>query len=293
MTRTVYRIRDLYGDVVAEHVRVELPGGKKRFEWRLPGCDAHDGLMGLSVSDLPLYGAETIGRIPVGETVLLVEGEKTRDRLLAVYPYVLATVTGSSTAPGEDALSPLLANDVVTWEDHQDGEKHMRRVAGTLLHLGGSVRRLVWAGAREKGDDGADWLDRGGTRLGLDLMLAAAEPWTVAPEERPAVRLAYARQDDGGRVETAKATLLRVVEERLGPPHEVRQGTPWWRCPFHGEKSPSFKVDTREPFFRCFGCGARGDVFTFLRDLDGVGFADAIRELAPAAELGGIPRLGA
>jgi hypothetical protein len=54
----------------------------------------------------------------------------------------------------------------------------------------------------------------------------------------------------------------------------------------HDDRSPSFKVDTREPFFRCFGCDARGDVFEFLKRIEGVGFKDALRELAPPKLLG-------
>jgi DNA primase len=55
-------------------------------------------------------------------------------------------------------------------------------------------------------------------------------------------------------------------------------------CPFHGEKTPSFHVHPDpDNFFKCFGCGAGGDVITFLRRLENVSFGDAKRMLAARA----------
>ncbi len=51
-------------------------------------------------------------------------------------------------------------------------------------------------------------------------------------------------------------------------------------CPFHGEKSPSFTVSPSKQFFHCFGCGAHGTAIGFLMEHRGLGFVDAVRELA-------------
>jgi len=51
-------------------------------------------------------------------------------------------------------------------------------------------------------------------------------------------------------------------------------------CPYHDEKTPSFNVTPRLEIFKCFGCGESGDVFKFVMDQDGVGFTEAIRQLA-------------
>ncbi|HEX4792224.1 MAG TPA: DNA primase [Humisphaera sp.] len=51
-------------------------------------------------------------------------------------------------------------------------------------------------------------------------------------------------------------------------------------CPFHQEKSPSFKVDPGKQFFYCFGCKAAGDIFEFVKRRDRVEFSDARRILA-------------
>lgn len=51
-------------------------------------------------------------------------------------------------------------------------------------------------------------------------------------------------------------------------------------CPFHKEKSPSFQVDTQRGFFHCFGCKAGGDAFSFLQQIEGIPFGEALERLA-------------
>lgn len=52
------------------------------------------------------------------------------------------------------------------------------------------------------------------------------------------------------------------------------------RCPFHNEKSPSFTVSQTKQFYHCFGCGAHGTAITFLMEYSGLGFMDAVNDLA-------------
>ncbi|TCD05129.1 DNA primase [Erythrobacteraceae bacterium CFH 75059] len=54
-------------------------------------------------------------------------------------------------------------------------------------------------------------------------------------------------------------------------------------CPFHQEKTPSFYVNDAKGFYHCFGCQAHGDVIRWLTDHQGLGFMDAVRELAAQA----------
>src|ERR671910_1400067 len=54
-------------------------------------------------------------------------------------------------------------------------------------------------------------------------------------------------------------------------------------CPFHSEKTPSFSVNAGEGLYYCFGCHASGDVITFVREIEHLGFADAVEWLAPKA----------
>jgi hypothetical protein len=60
----------------------------------------------------------------------------------------------------------------------------------------------------------------------------------------------------------------------------------WGRCPFHREKTPSFKVSARRQTFHCFGCGAHGDVIDYLAQRDGLSTGEVLRRLR---ELAGAP----
>jgi DNA primase len=56
-------------------------------------------------------------------------------------------------------------------------------------------------------------------------------------------------------------------------------------CPFHNEKTPSFTINDEKGFYHCFGCGAHGDAIRWMTDQRGLGFMDAVKELADAAGL--------
>ena len=51
-------------------------------------------------------------------------------------------------------------------------------------------------------------------------------------------------------------------------------------CPFHEERTPSFSLNPADKVYYCFGCEASGDVFTFVQEKEGLGFADAVEALA-------------
>jgi len=59
-------------------------------------------------------------------------------------------------------------------------------------------------------------------------------------------------------------------------------------CPFHGEDTPSFKVNPAKGFYHCFGCGAHGDAIGFLMQFKGLSFLDAVAELG-GAERSAVP----
>lgn len=57
-----------------------------------------------------------------------------------------------------------------------------------------------------------------------------------------------------------------------------KKGERWYGlCPFHKEKSPSFEV--RQDYYNCYGCGQHGDAIDWLRNIEGMSFAQAIRKL--------------
>jgi DNA primase len=82
-------------------------------------------------------------------------------------------------------------------------------------------------------------------------------------------------------------SFLREVQDQLSIVELVGQyvqltpkrGEHWGCCPFHSEKSPSFKVSESRKAYKCFGCGKGGGLFNFFMELEGLGFRQAVEEL--------------
>lgn len=86
--------------------------------------------------------------------------------------------------------------------------------------------------------------------------------------------------EDIARVRAA-TDFVAIVSEHLA----LRKvGTRWsGLCPFHSEKSPSFSVNGELGVYYCFGCGAKGDAITFLREIEHLDFVEAVEKLAARA----------
>jgi DNA primase catalytic core len=72
------------------------------------------------------------------------------------------------------------------------------------------------------------------------------------------------------------------IVEFIGNYVELKKVGSYYRglCPFHQEKNPSFFVSPSRQMFKCFGCGAAGDVVTFYMRIEGLEFKEAINRLA-------------
>lgn len=84
----------------------------------------------------------------------------------------------------------------------------------------------------------------------------------------------------------ARASLARYAESRVT--FDARKSRPekgefWACCPFHQEKTPSFKINDREGLYYCFGCQASGNSFKFVEETENVPFSEAVRILAGQA----------
>lgn len=79
----------------------------------------------------------------------------------------------------------------------------------------------------------------------------------------------------------ARITLSGVI----GRTTKIQKAGREWKacCPFHNEKTPSFTINDEKGFYHCFGCGAHGDVIRWMTDQRGLGFMDAVKELAAQA----------
>jgi DNA primase len=86
--------------------------------------------------------------------------------------------------------------------------------------------------------------------------------------------------DDIERIRSS-VSIVDVVSQHV---QLRRQGRNWvGLCPFHGEKSPSFNVREETGRYKCFGCDASGDVFTFVQNIDHTDFVGAVETLAGRA----------
>ncbi len=77
--------------------------------------------------------------------------------------------------------------------------------------------------------------------------------------------------------------IVEVISQYV---HLKRSGRNYFGlCPFHNEKSPSFSVSPDKQIFHCFGCGVGGNVITFISRIEGIGFKEAIENLAERANI--------
>ena len=83
----------------------------------------------------------------------------------------------------------------------------------------------------------------------------------------------------------AEETIQRVAEandivEVIGDYFPLRRAGTVYKalCPFHREKTPSFHVNPQRQSYKCFGCGAGGDVIRFVREYEHLDFVEAVRK---------------
>ena len=79
----------------------------------------------------------------------------------------------------------------------------------------------------------------------------------------------------------SRIDIVEIVSRSV----ELKRAGATWKglCPFHGEKSPSFTVSPSRQTYHCFGCGVHGNAVGFLMEQHGMGFIEAVRDLAQQA----------
>ncbi|MEL6547465.1 MAG: CHC2 zinc finger domain-containing protein, partial [Myxococcota bacterium] len=75
-----------------------------------------------------------------------------------------------------------------------------------------------------------------------------------------------------------RADIVQVIGKRVALQQRGKRFL--GLCPFHNENTPSFSVSPDKGLYYCFGCHASGDVFTFIREIEGLDFPSAVREVA-------------
>lgn len=77
--------------------------------------------------------------------------------------------------------------------------------------------------------------------------------------------------------------IVEVVSQYV--PLKQKGSSYFGLCPFHHEKTPSFSVNSEKQFYYCFGCGASGNVYGFLMEMENLDFPEAVQELAQRAHI--------
>jgi len=151
-----WSILDAQGQYLASHYRADYSDGSKRMWWQVGDSN---GLGGLDPNVFPLHGTADLVALDRPSTVVVVEGEKARDAAQAAGLIALGTF-GAGTTPSEEALSHLVAHEVLLWPDNDDeGRAHMERVARVLGALEVPCSIITWPDAPPKGD-AADFFEK-------------------------------------------------------------------------------------------------------------------------------------
>lgn len=77
--------------------------------------------------------------------------------------------------------------------------------------------------------------------------------------------------------------IVEVISRYV--PLKQKGGSYFGLCPFHNEKTPSFSVNSEKQFYYCFGCGAAGNVFSFVMEMENCDFPEAMQRLAENAHI--------
>lgn len=223
-----------------------------------------------------LYGWESILKKP--SEIVICEGEFDRLVLEANgFPAVTSTAGAAGFRPEWAAEFGDIPNVYVCFDRDNAGRAGAAMVAG-LIPCAELVELPEEVGT---GGDVTDFFARlGRTAEEFSELLAAAKPASVSA--KPAVRSGAPRGPQRVRSARVQSVKERVQIARvIGQYVTLRQSWDRFtgRCPFHEDHSPSFVVYPATGTYHCFGCGAHGDVISFIRNVEHLGFLDALAAL--------------
>jgi len=155
-------------EVVGTHRRWDWPDGKKTMAWA--------GLKGRDPRTLPLYGAGAVDVLPAGTPIVLVEGEKKQEMLVALNISAVGTGTGAPGTHTPDAFKVLLNFPVICWGDADDkGQQQQAANVARLLEIGHpNIRELRGVLAPD------DYIDAGNGKAQVMALLDRAIPVSAA-----------------------------------------------------------------------------------------------------------------
>lgn len=206
-----YNYTDAEGQLLFQTVRQEFSDGSKTFRQRRP--DGKGGwLWALGDVHRVLYRMPEIIHSEPSETVYVCEGEKDVETLRSLG--LIATCNPMGAGKWQEEYSLLLhGRQVAVLADNDNtGREHARQVCASLTGRASSVRLVEFPGLLEKGDV-TDWIEGGGNRTQLELMVAVAQDWQPATSDTSAT-------SDEQDLQSKRYTLHHI-SEAMGPLKEI------------------------------------------------------------------------
>lgn len=204
---------------MATHKRLDRDGAKKVVEWERQG---KVGLAGLPTTDLPLYSAELL--TDADADLVLSEGEKPTDTLLALGFAAVGTVTGAAGIPSVESLMVLSKRRgrvFLCRDNDQAGFKHVTQLAARLKRMGKVAHLVDWPGVHDKGD-AYDYIAEGHTAEDVRAVLDAAPLYDGEAEPEPE-RALPGIVTTGRHLRDITSDALSALYQSNDPPHTFRR----------------------------------------------------------------------
>lgn len=160
--------RNLKGEIIAQHERVNYDDGKKTFFWK-PKLST----IGMSSKDVALYGMHLV--TDEHNKLIFCEGEKSCDALWNIGIPAVASTTGAQSTPSIKVLRTLKGKIIELWPDNDDeenkhaGQRHMERISDILTNQNIINSTIIWKEAPVKGD-AADFIELGNGKADIEKL---------------------------------------------------------------------------------------------------------------------------
>lgn len=212
-----------------------------------------------------LYGAE---KIPLFDRVIICEGEFDA-LILEAYGLTGVCSTGGAGTFKAEWFDLMAGKELFMCFDNDDaGRKGMERIA----RMRPEIKMIpLPRDVGEHGDITDFFVKLKKTRKDFEVLMRVSQPLELPPEPKPEPRRPGNNGAKGERLEQAKTVPLSVLLKF--------NGAGFAKCPFHGDKTPSFHWIKKTNRWHCFGCGEHGDGIDLVMRLNNMPMKDAIDHL--------------
>ena len=233
-----------------------------------------------------LYGWDRIVQKP--EQIIICEGEFDRLVLEAQGFFAVTSTGGAATFRPEWAKVIRAIPQVYLCFDRDQAGRNGAMIVGLMIPHAKVIELPKEVG--ESGDVTDFFVRLNRSPEDFSILLNEAQPVSLAAQEERQRRNASFQSTDSllakriGRIKSAMP-IADIVGQyvRLRPSGRTLVGC----CPFHDDRTPSFVVYPHSGTFHCFGCRAHGDVISFIQQMEGMSFGQALEALDPTTSSNG------